>query len=490
MIKDQIIKALQKATGNGKVQLEHPEDEKFGDFSTNIALQEKDKKNPREIAKEIVRRLKKDKELTEIISKIEVAGPGFINLSIKNDYFIKEAERVLRDKEKYGAGRLYQGKKVMVEYAHPNTHKEFHIGHLRNICLGESLARILKANGSKVIRTNYQGDIGLHVAKAVWGVERKLEASNRKLEEVAKLAPPEKARFLGQAYAQGAQAYGKDFSVEREIDQLNQKIYQQDPEIVELWKTTRQWSLDYFAWIYRRLGTNYDRLYLESEVAGPGTKNAQQLLKKGILEKSKGAVVFKGDQYGLDTRVFLTKENLPTYEAKELGLAPLEFSQFGEIDRCIHVVGPEQTSFFQVTFRVEELWEPEKYKGKQYHLRYGLVDLKEGKMSSREGRIVAGMDVVDQVKEKVLEIMFKSQIKEREKTAEKIAVGAVKYSLLKQGVGKNIQFDIEESVSINGDSGSYLQYTYARAKSVLRKFEIRSASWRTKYEINSSIINH
>ena len=469
LLKKAIARVVKQVVGKTitveEIHLEHPENEVFGDYSSNIGLQVK---GPKELVKVIKKGLEKEK--IDFIEKVEIIN-NFINIWIKNEWLISQVEEVLKNKNSYsyGKNKNLQGKKLMVEYAHPNTHKEFHIGHLRNICIGESLSRILEANGAKVIRTNYQGDVGLHVAKAIYGVKLELQESGRNLEEISKLSPSEKARFLGKAYSKGAQAYEKDEKAKIEVMKLNKQIYQNDPKVKKLWQTTRQWSLDYFAEIYQRLGTKYDRLYLESDVSDPGTKNAQSLLKKGILTKSKGAVVFSGDKYGIDTRVFLTREGLPTYEAKELGLAPLEFSEFGQLDKCIHVVAPEQTSFFKVTFKVEELWDPKKYEGKQYHLRYGFVDLKEGKMSSRKGQIIAGMDVVDQAKDKIKKIMSKSELENVEAVAEKIAVGAVKYSLLKQSVGKNIQFDIEESVSLEGNSGPYLQYTYARAQSVLKK---------------------
>jgi arginyl-tRNA synthetase len=243
-------------------------------------------------------------------------------------------------------------------------------------------------------------------------------------------------------------------------------IYNQDPKIQSLWKETVGWSLEYFDQIYKRVGTHFDKLYFESECYKRGTVVTNDALKKGILEKSQGAVVFNGKKYGLDTRVFINSLGFPTYEGKELALAEKEFSDFGEIDKCIHVVTPEQTSFFKITFKVEELLDEKKYKNKQYHLIYEWVKLKDGKMSSREGNIIEGNWLIDQIKEKI-----QKQFKTDEETLEKIAVASAKYSFLKNSTQTVIAFDIDESISLEGNSGPYLLYTYVRCQSVLKKVQ-------------------
>ena len=184
----------------------------------------------------------------------------------------------------------------------------------------------------------------------------------------------------------------------------------------------------------------------------------------GVLEKSQGAIVFNGKKYGLDTRVFINSKGFPTYEGKELALAEKEFSEFGDLDKVIHVVTPEQTSFFKVTFKVQELLDENKYKNRQYHLVYEWVKLKTGKMSSREGNIIEGNWLIDQIKEKILK-----QFECDETTAETLAVASVKYSFLKQGTDSPIAFDIGESIAVDGNSAPYLVYTYVRCQSVLGK---------------------
>ncbi|MFN4212381.1 MAG: arginine--tRNA ligase [Microgenomates group bacterium] len=464
MVKQKILKNLKFALKKSGVKdfpikLEHPANQNFGDYATSLAIQlaKKLKKSPLVIAQDIVKNIPKN----EIIEKIEVINPGFINFWLSKNFLLSEIKKIIENKIIFPSVYFGKNKKVMVEYAQPNTHKLFHIGHLRNITIGESLARILDAAGNKVIRVNYQGDVGLHIAKCLYQIKnQKLKIKNLKTLK-------DKIEFLGQAYTQGQKAYEENEKAKEEILKINKMIYEQNPEILPLWRQTRQWSLDYFEKIYKRVDTVFDRLYFESEMAKKAMEICQKLLREGILEKSQGAIVFNGKKYGLDTRVFVNQLGFPTYEGKELALAEKEFSDFGAIDKCIHVVTPEQTSFFKVTFKVEELLNPKKYKGKQYHLAYEWVRLKTGKMSSREGNIIEANWLIDEVKKRI-----KENFKCKEEIAEVLAVAAVKYSFLKTGIQNSIAFDFNESISLEGNSAPYLLYTYVRAQSVIKKSQI------------------
>lgn len=456
-MREQIIKAIGKASGIKKADLEIPSNPVFGDYSSNVALvlAKKEKQNPRELAGVLVEKLRKDKFLAKIVEKIDVAGPGFINFWLSKQVFLDILVDINKKKDLFGKSNLLAGKKLMFEYAHPNTHKAFHIGHLRNISTGEALARIADFTGAKVIRVNYQGDVGLHIAKAIWGIKN-LGFSDP--QNVIK-----RAEFLGKAYARGAALYEENENDKKEINEINQKIYSQDnPEINKLYTETRKWSLDYFDLIYKRLYTDFDRLYFESEIAERGKEIALLALKKGVLQESQGAVIFPGKKFGLHDRVFISGAGVPTYEAKDLGLAELQFKEFSP-DLILHVVGPEQAGYFQVIFKALELIEPQT-KDKEFHIVYGWVKLKEGKMSSRSGNVVLGEFLLDEAKRKLIEA-FKTP----EKVAEEIAVGAVKYTFLKTGLSQEIAFDVKESISLEGNSGPYLQYTFARTQSVLAK---------------------
>ncbi|HUS51938.1 MAG TPA: arginine--tRNA ligase [Candidatus Bathyarchaeia archaeon] len=502
MIEDQIKKDLSGVLkklriSTKKLVLEHPAQPEHGDFSTNLALQVKarhlrveplKKLAPWDLANKIVNTWR-GMGLPDYLVKIEVAKPGFVNIWLKNEVLVSQVERVLKEKDRFGTGDLGKGKSVMFEFSHPNTHKLFHIGHLRTTSLGESLARLYQALGFKVVRANYQGDVGLHIAKCLWGI-RKLGLTRAK--DLKK-----KMAFLGKAYTEGSKAYEKSKKAQEEIRNINylvyaaaQKFYQKklprglklidysqlvkdktlDPqEISKLWQKTRKWSLDYFAEIYKRLNTRFDRYYFEGEVADQGRDLVLKNLKKGVFKKSQGAIIFPGEKHGLHNRVFINQIGLPTYEAKDMALGKIQFSEY-PVQKIVHVVGPEQIGYFQVVFKALEALFPAT-KGKESHLSYGWVRLREGKMSSREGGVITVNWLVDEAKKAAEAIIKKSKYskKVKETIAEAVAIGAVKYWILKFSPSSEIAFDIKGSVSLEGDSAPYLQYTHARCQSVLRK---------------------
>lgn len=488
MIKDQLLKNLKEAITKTDIKVEEkdldlqpPANPNFGDYATTIALKlaKKLKKSPLEVANNIIKNLSKN----NLIEKAEVIKPGFINFWISNQYLLSIAKQIAQNKIEFNPVHFGTAKKIMVEYAHPNPLKLFHIGHLRNISTGESIVRILKASSNQVIRTNYQGDIGLHIAKCLWQIRKIVSEQGKQVFKNKNLA--EKIQFIGKAYAQGNKAYENDEETKAEIIEVNKMIYEQNTEIMPLWKETRQWSLKYFETIYKRVYTIFDRLYEESEFTKRGLEIAYNALEKNILEKSKGAIIFNGKKYGLDTRVFINALGFPTYEGKELALAEKEFSEFGQIDKCIHVVGPEQTSFFKVTFKVEELIDPKKYKNKQYHLVYGWVRLKHGKMSSRSGNIVEGTWLLDEAKKKILE-----KFKCNDVTAETLAVAAIKYSFLKNSIQNDTVFDFDESITIEGNSAPYLIYTYVRTQSVLKKEQSSNLTMKQSFDYTQDKFNN
>jgi|WetSurSiteA1Bulk_404760.scaffolds.fasta_scaffold00782_5 arginyl-tRNA synthetase len=450
MFEDYLIKTIQKAGNLKEVKLEYPEDERFGDYTTNIALKQD---NPRAFAEKLVEKLEKDKELEGIFTKMEIAGPGFINFYLKKDYLLRNLSDSL--KEGYLKGNTNKGKTIMVEFAHPNTHKLFHIGHLRNITTGEAVCRLLESTGAKVVRVNYQGDVGLHIAKALYGIQSLGFKDPGEIDE--------RVAFLGKAYSAGHKAYEEDKKAKEEIEKINKKIYDKsDKELYKVYQTTRKWSLEYFDKIYQRVNTKFDRFYFESETYANGLVIAEKALKDKILVRSEGAVIFPGEKCSLHNRVFVTSKGVPTYEAKDLGLGRLQFDEY-KPDKIIHVVSSEQSGYFQVVFKALEEIFPET-KGKEKHLVYGWVSLKEGKMSSRSGNVVLGEWLLDEAKKEIIKA-FKTE----EETAEKIGTGAVKYSFLKVGTTQEISFDLKESVSLEGNSAPYIQYTFARTNSLLAK---------------------
>ncbi len=462
MIKDRLeedLKAVLKELGieSSDIVLHSSQKNGFGDYSSNVALQQSkqnsdsQKHSSIEIAKKIVDRVQDAGESFSYLDKVEVAGPGFINFYIKDQVLVKElAELEIFPKNQ-------PAKKILVEYGHTNPLKEVHIGHLRTFILGEAVSRIFEGMGNQVFRANYQGDIGLHIAKAIWGV-KKLGLPSEQLDSQAR------AKFMGSSYAEGNQSYEKDPEAKDEIDQINKGLYLKDPNLMEIYKLTRDWSLEYFEPIYALLGIKYDRCFFESEVYEKGKELVLSNVPQ-IFEESQGAVIFPGEKYGLHSRVFITNSGNPTYEGKELGLGELEYQTFN-YDTAIHVVAHEQAGYFEVVFKALEQLFPY-LKGKKQHLSYGLVDLKEGKMSSRTGNVITVDDLYKVVLEKVRETMKDSGKEIDQEVARQVAIGAIKYSYLKVSPTPNMIFDLEDSVSLHGDSGPYLQYTYARIQSIL-----------------------
>jgi arginyl-tRNA synthetase len=484
MIEEKIKDVLKKAVFavapdfDGELQLTTPQLQ-FGDFSSNVALilAKKLKRNPMDLAEEIRGKI----EQSEGIAEVQALKPGFINVWLSKKTLIAPLEDAVNNTFSFPSFSYGPEKKVMVEFAHPNTHKLFHIGHLRNISTGETVCRILTAVGNKVIRTNYQGDVGMHIAKCLWGIKARMKKDGEKLFE--NLSLQEKIKLLGKGYSEGQTAYEESETAKAEIIEINKQIYTQDPKIADLWKTTRAWSIEYFEEMYKRLYSHFDRCYFESEVHEQGLKTSYELLEKGILEKSQGAVVFNGEKYGMDTRVFINSLGFPTYEGKELGLAPKEFSDFGTLDKAIHVVTPEQTSFFKITFKVEELWDNEKFGGKQFHLIYEWVKLKEGKMSSRTGNVVEASWLLDEIKKKILD-----KFENGKDVVETLAVAAVKYSFLKNTTNSIIAFDIDESISLEGNSAPYILYTNVRTKSILGKETDNTGTYPTDIAQDESVM--
>lgn len=450
--------------------VEHPANETHGDYATNAAMMMKG--NPRELAEKLVAELKKSDVLGEVVDldRIEVAGPGFINFWLREECLEAELARVLEKKEDYGRNEWLKGKKVMVEFTDPNPFKEFHIGHLMSNGIGESLARLFEFSGADLRRVCYQGDVGMHVAKSIWGFSKKLSEAGLSINDLAEKSLPERIKFMGQAYAFGATKYEEDAAVKNEIDLLNKEIYEQmDGGTGALYEAGRKWSLEYFETIYRKLGTKFDHYFFESEVGEIGKRVVEN--NKDIFEESDGAIVFKGEKYGLHTRVFLNSLGLPTYEAKELGLSKAKHDKFA-YDWSVVVTGNEINGYFKVLLKAMSLIFPE-LAAKTSHVGHGMLRLKSGKMSSRTGKVVTGegliADVAAEIRKKMESAARKVDEEEKDPLIEAIAVGAIKYSMLKQSPGKDIIFDFDGSLSFEGDSGPYLQYVFARTKSVLAK---------------------
>ncbi|MDP3996681.1 MAG: arginine--tRNA ligase [bacterium] len=471
MIKEKIILQIKSALAElgisaGEIIITHPADLAHGDYATNAALvyAKKVGKSPRELANDLVERVTANQP--EEVEKAEVAGAGFINFHLKPKVFALGVTDILEEKEGFGKSEHLVDEKVMVEYTDPNIFKPFHIGHLMSNAIGESISRLTEFSGAKVVRMCYPSDTGLHIAKAVWGYKNKLDSVPKDSDSLS-----EKTAFLGEAYVFGSNAYENSKEDKAEIDALNKILYEKsDAEANKIYEKGRTWSLEHFEELYAVLGTKFDEYIFESEVAGRGKEITLEFLKKGVFEESEGAVIFDGEKRGLHKRVFVTSKGLPTYEAKEMGLNTEKFKRHENLERSIIVTASEQDDYFKVVLSaLREV--DEKIGRKTTHISHGMMRFAEGKMSSRKGNVITGEALLKQVKNLVKEKMKERDFSEekREETSEIIAVGAIKYSILRQAIGGDIVFDFEKSVSFEGDSGPYLQYSYVRAKAVMKK---------------------
>lgn len=448
-----------------KVDLSYPEQLSFGEFTTNVAMvyAKQLSLNPKSLAEQLVESLKSKK--TPGVSSVEVAGPGFINIAVDRSYYSNSLKEILAAKEKFGTSDKLKGKKIMIEYTQPNPFKPFHIGHLMSNAIGESISRIIQSQGAHVIRANYQGDVGPHVAKAIYGILKKGKAEET-------LSLKEQAQYIGECYVWGNNEYETNESAKAEIDRINKSVYEKDnEEINELYRWGKEVTLGAFEELYSLLGTKFDYYFFESDTAQIGLKIVDQALKDGVFVESDGAVVFHAETYDpkLHTRVFVNSQGLPTYETKELGLTKKKFD-LENLDLSIVTTAVEQKDYMRVVMKAVEILFPE-YSGKIMHITHGMMRFASGKMSSRKGNVITGESLVADTISVVEEIMKDRDMSPQEQRviSEMVAVSAIKFSILRQGTGGDIIFDFESSISFEGDSGPYLLYSVTRANSAIRK---------------------
>lgn len=430
-------------------------DEQFGDYATNVALQlaKPLAKSPREIAEAIAEKLRGHDDLEEVT----VAGPGFLNLRLSDKALINE---LAKTPEQTLAGKL-----ILVEYSDPNPLKPLHAGHLYTTLVGDMVARLCEQAGANVTRINFGGDVGLHVGKSMWAIIKSLDGENP--EKLSEIPEAERASWLGDRYVEGNNAYEDDETAKNEIIALNKKVYQLHSEsdhessFAQIYWAVRQWSYDYFAKLYDELQVHaFDRFIPESEIAQLGLETVREQLKNGVYTESQGAVIFEGEQFGLHTRVFINREGLPTYEAKDVGLIQVKWNDY-HFDESIVITANEQSQYYEVMLKSVAQFEPEIAR-RSRHLTHGFVKLQGGvKMSSRKGNIVSALDIIEAARQA-------GEESGRPVTHE-TTLAAIKYALAKNRMGGDIIYDPKESIALEGNSGPYLQYAHARARSILTK---------------------
>ncbi len=437
------------------VELTRPE-EQFGDFATNVALQltKQVGKNPREIGEALAEKLRADERLAEV----SVAGPGFLNMRLQDTALLATLS--------IDSAKTLSGKTVLVEYSDPNPFKPLHAGHLYTTLLGDTIARLVEHAGAKTIRLNFGGDVGLHAGKSMWAIVQALGGEHP--EKLADIAEADRPAWLGARYVEGNNAYEEDAAAKAAIVAANKRVYglhdtnDHESAFAQIYWTCRQWSYDYFAILYKQLQVvPFDRFIPESEVTPLGLETVRAEQEKGVFEQSDGAVVFHGDSQGLHTRVFINSEGLPTYETKDVGLSLTKWRDY-HFDESIIITANEQMQYMQVVLAAIHAFAPEPA-DRTRHLTHGIVKLQGGvKMSSRKGNVVTALEILEAAR-------VAGEASGTHPNEETI-LAAVKYAFAKNRIGGDIVYDPLESIALEGNSGPYLQYAHARARSILAKF--------------------
>ena len=454
-------------------------------------------------AQQIAEQIKTEIGSVPGVSHIE-AVKGYLNLYFTtSEYARRVVDEVLTSRADFGRGAP-KGERVMVEYAQPNTHHSFHIGHARNTILGEVLARLVEFAGFDTIRATYPGDMGLSVMTAVWAYDKFYKGQEPEgihergrwqvkiyAEATAKLEPKDDETPEEKALREAYDAERREMLRKWEAD---------DPYVHEMWLLTREWSLEEFREILRILDVKMDVWFYESEANKLGKEIVDELIAKGIAddERPEGPVIVKIDEkLGLTkekyrTMVILRSDGTSLYSTKDLALAKQKFETY-HVDRSIYVVDFRQSLHFQQVFKILELWGfPQA--SKCYHLSYGYVTLPEGAMSSRKGRVILFKDVYDEAVKRVLalETERSGNVPENERVqiAEQIGLGALVYSMLAVDNNKDIVFDINEALSFDGRTGPYIQNAHVRANSILKKANLQTLERSNVSTFNFELSKH
>ena len=464
----EIMEFLSRALGENYkeefISIEYPPETSMGDFTISFfRLAKAVGQNPQEMARSIAEffdteiAMKKD---GRVIAQAKGTGP-YLNFSIDTQRFSNILiQEILDEGDAYGCSDMGHGKKVMIEYSQPNTHKEFHVGHLRNASIGSAMVNLYRVLGYKVVAANYIGDVGAHVAKCLWAY--------LKFHKEEPL-PKNKGKFFGQMYVEGNEKCENNETYKAEASEILKKLENGDKSLTSLWKKTRRWCLEEFENIYKRLGIEFDVYFYESEVEKDGKAMVEDLLKKGVAKKSEGAVVIDLEPYDLRVFLLLKTDGTSLYSTKDLALAIRKFERY-KIDTSIIITDNRQSFYFKQLFKTLEIVG---FKKDLVHIPYEFVTLKDGAMSSRNGNIVLFEDVESGILAKAVKETKKrhEEWKEKDilKTAKIISYGAMKYSMLTHSNNTIVVFDMDKALELSGNTGPYLQYVHARICSMLNK---------------------
>lgn len=429
-----------------EIKLSRP-DPKFGDVATNVAMQLAGRlhESPREIAETIARELRTNDAFLDAV----VAGPGFINITL--------GATSLLDMTRQESPLFRAGQTIVIETNNPNPFKAMHIGHAFNAILGDTIANLLAVSGGQVYRVSYHGDVGLHVGKSMYALLRYADGDFTKIESIPKI---DRNTFMSKMYAEGSKAYKEDETAQSEINDLAEQSFEPTSGLyIQIYDLCKAWSFEQIDHLVARLG-NQPTVYrfLESDADHRGVEVVKRNVPK-VFQESSGALIFEGSKYGAFDNVFVASNGRGLYAARDLGLMLLKNEQFHP-DKSYIVTAEEQRDYFKGVIAAAGLVWPDR-KDVTVNISTGTVKLTTGKMSSRDGDVIEIAWLFDQ---------FAAAIAERggEPTDEIIA-GALRYQFLKVKIGGDVVFDVDEAVSLTGNTGSYLQYAHARARRILEK---------------------
>lgn len=466
-----LTKKLDISKADVESLLEVPKEKERGDYAFPcFSLAARLKKNPVAIAQDIAR-----SPIPKEIERVHAVGP-YVNFFINPATFaLSTLTRVLKEKENYGSSKTSSPKTFMIEFSQPNTHKAFHIGHIRGTSFGESIARIRAFSGYKVVRANYSGDTGMHIAKWLWAYTHFHKGKSLQKDE----------SWFAKIYVEAVHKLEGNEKGEAEVAEINRKLdARTDPKLLALWKETRKLSIAAWKPIYADLGVTFNTHFFESEVESAGKKIAQSLVSRGLARISDGATIMDLENEGLGVWVLLRGDGTVLYSAKDLALAEEKYKTY-KLDESLIVTSVEQNLHFQQLKKTLELMKFKRWK--QYdHLGYESVRLPEGKMSSRTGNNIIYSEFKEELvsaAKEAIRTRAKLSSSELERRALAIAVAAMKYAMLKQDIHKVIVFQKEDALRFEGDTGPYLLYGYARAQSILEK------SLSTKKKISVPILS-
>ncbi len=468
MILEKIKKIIAQELSLDEKDLSYPPNSDLGDISLALFRKaQEEKSSPNDLALKIKEDIFKNNNLSYILEKVEVMG-AYLNFFVKAEYLIKNLlGDILKEKDKYAHLSIKKGETNIFEFSNVNTHKEFHIGHLRNIVLGDSICKIFQANGYNSFPVSYINDFGIHTAKTVWSYKK--EANND----------------LSACYSQAVAESEKDPEIIKEFSEIMSDIEKKKGQNYRLWKKTRKISLNNFSGIYKKLKISFKKTYFESRVIYRGLSLVDSFLERGILVKSQGAIIANLEQYNLGVLPLIRSDGTALYPVADLALAEVKNRDFKNLKNSFIVVDVRQSLHFKQLFKVLSLAD---FKQKFIHLPYEFITLPEGKMSSRSGNSISFYELYDKVFAKLVE-----ETKSRNpdwnnerimRNCEKLSVAILKFEMLKVSANRIITFDINEATKFDGFNALYLLYSLVRIKSILKK-----ANFKSNNKFDASLLN-